>query len=1141
VQSYTLERLCLSGREALSSPESAPVNLTSTSLDEPARLQHALLQAQGNVLRAARLLGVSRSALRYRMRRYGIARPGREECLRLLETGGELEASRTVQTAPSAPSGWEQKLVAVLAIEYIWPEATAREPFHAILWTQAAHWEQRLLEQVQGFGGVVLQRSPSLILAAFGIPQTLEQLPQRAVQTALMLRHLDSETSGAGARPELRLAVHWGRLLVDGQASEPTAQLRAVGETLAWPIRLLGYASPGEILVSHEVERLLAGWYELHERQVPRTGQLSEQRAVYSVVGLRPQGSRLEMHGRRPLSRFVGREREMTTLHDLVTRVEEGRGQVVGIIGEPGVGKSRLSYEFVRSQVPQPWLHLETRAVSYGQATPYLPCIDLLKGYFQLNERDTISTICTRVTTVLQTLDVALSSTRAALLALLDVPVEDPQWHTLDPPQRRQQMFQAVKRLLLRESQKQPLLVVVENLHWLDTETQACLDSLVESLPTARILLLVTYRPEYQHGWGNKTYYTQLRLDPLSQAHAHALLDALLGDAVDLQPLKQRLIALTQGNPFFLEESVQTLLDTGDVVAELGGYRLVTPLQLLQVPATVHAVLAARIDRLPAEEKRLLQTAAVIGTEVPLPLLLAIAELSEAVLHGGLAHLQAAEFLYETHLFPEVEYTFKHALTHEVAYRSLPQERRRALHARIVEVLEACAGDRLADQVERLAAHAVRGEVWDKALDYCRQAGAKAMARSASREAVGFFEQALSTLPYLPEQRDTHEQAIDMRLALRSALQPSGDFGRILVYLHEAEALAVALDDPRRLGRVSHFLANLFTLRGAYEQAIAAAQRALALATASGEAVLQAQANVYLGFAYQDQGDYRQAADCLRHAVMFFEGTRRHERFGEVFLPAVYSRARLAWCHAELGTFAEGRVCGDEGLRIAEAVAHPASLMYASCGSGLLALRQGDLPGALALLERAMGLCQDVHLPLYFPWIAAALGTAYTLDGRFADAVPLLTQGLEQSAATARAYFETLCRLALGEARMLTGHLEEAHTLAERTLALTRTHQIRGYQVYALHLLGEIATRRDPPQSELAIAHYQQATSLAEALGMRPLQAHCHHSLGTLHARAGAWPQARAELSTAIKMYRSMHMTFWLPQAEAALAQIKRQ
>jgi predicted ATPase len=382
------------------------------------------------------------------------------------------------------------------------------------------------------------------------------------------------------------------------------------------------------------------------------------------------------------------------------------------------------------------------------------------------------------------------------------VPVEDPQWQALDPPQHRQQTFQAIKHLLLRASQVQPLLVVMENLHWLDTETQACLDTLIESLPMARLLLLVTYRPEHQHGWGNKTYYTQVRLDALSPAQADAFLQALLGDDRGLTPLKHLLITRTAGNPFFLEESVRTLVESGALIGAPGAYRLAQSVPTIQVPETVQVVLAARMDRLTPEDKRLLQTAAVIGMEVPFPLLQAIADLPEEALHRGLAHLQAAELLYETRLLPALAYTFKHALTHDVAYESLLPEPRRALHGHTVDALEALVGEWLDEQVERVAHHALRGEVWHTAVAACRQAGEKALARSAYREAVGYFEQALTALPHLPETRARHEQALDLRLALRTALWPSGDWGRMLACLREAEALAVALDAPRQLAGV---------------------------------------------------------------------------------------------------------------------------------------------------------------------------------------------------------------------------------------------------------------------------------------------------------------------------------------------------
>jgi tetratricopeptide (TPR) repeat protein len=396
-------------------------------------------------------------------------------------------------------------------------------------------------------------------------------------------------------------------------------------------------------------------------------------------------------------------------------------------------------------------------------------------------------------------------------------------------------------------------------------------------------------------------------------------------------------------------------------------------------------------------------------------------------------------------------------------------------------------------------------------------------------------------LGHLPESRDTCEQAIDLRLALYHVLVASGDLGRGCVYLREAEALAAVHNDHRRLGQVFVSLSCYFYLMGAYDQTITAAQRALALATAGGEVGLHELANPYLGLAYHAQGDYRRAIDCLRQTRASLDGARRHERFGQVILPAVTCSAWLAWSQAELGMFAEGRTFGDAGLQIAEAVACPPSLMRASWGSGLLALRRGDLPRALPLLERAMGLRQDTDIPLYFPWMGAALGAAYTLDGRIADAVSLLTRALEQTTAIAMAGFQALCSLSLAEAQMLAGRLEEAHAHAERALAHARAYQERGHQAYALRLLGDIAVRREPPEIAQAEAHYQHALALAEELGMRPLQAHCHHSLGTLYSQTGRDDLARLALSTAIELYHAMDMTFWLPQAEAALAQVEEQ
>jgi predicted ATPase len=536
-------------------------------------------------------------------------------------------------------------------------------------------------------------------------------------------------------------------------------------------------APPGTICVTAATFRLVEGFVQVNALGPFPVKGLPEPVEVFELVGASAIRRRLQAAATRGLTHFVGRDQELVVMQQALAQAGAGHGQAVALVGEAGVGKSRLVYECVHSHRTQGWRVLESASVSYGKATPYFPVIDLLRRYSHVDDGDDLRTIRAKITGQVLTLDAALQDTVPALLSLLDALPEDSPFLTLDPPQRRQRTLDALKRLLLRESQVEPLLLVFEDLHWIDSETQVLLNSLVESLPTARILLLVNYRPEYQHGWGSKTYYTQLRLDPLPPVSADALLQALLGDDPSLAPFTQLLIARTEGNPFFLEESVRTLVETGVLVGEPGAHRLAQALLTVQVPATVQAILAARIDRLPPEEKRLLQTAAVIGSEVPLPLLQVITELPEGALHGGLAHLQAAEFLYETRLFPEREYTFKHALTQEVAYGSLLQERRRALHAQIVEALEALTGDRVAEQVDLLTHHALRGEVWDKAVAYGWQAGDKAMARSAYREAVGYFEQVLQALPPLSAQRDTREQAIDLRLALRSALQPIGDVG----------------------------------------------------------------------------------------------------------------------------------------------------------------------------------------------------------------------------------------------------------------------------------------------------------------------------------------------------------------------------
>jgi class 3 adenylate cyclase/pimeloyl-ACP methyl ester carboxylesterase len=605
-----------------------------------------------------------------------------------------------------------------------------------------------MMDAVHRYEGTVNQVLGDGIMALFGAPIAHEDHPLRACYAALAMQvamqlYAEEVRRRHGVVLRIRVGLNAGEVVVRAIGNDLHMDYSAVGQTVHLAARLEQLAPPGSILLTAATLRLVEGLVRVNALgPIPVKG-LPEPVEVFELIGTSAIHRRLQAAATRGLTRFVGRQTELAALRQALERAGAGHGQAAAVVGEAGVGKSRLVYEFIHSHHTRNWLVLECASVSYGKATAYFPVVDLLKRYVHVDDGDDTRTMRAKVTGQVLTLDAALQETIPALLTLLDALPEDHPFLTLEPPQRRQRTLDALKRMLLRESQVQPVLLVCEDLHWIDAETQALLDSLVESLPTAQMLLLTNYRPEYQHGWGSKTYYTQLRLDPLPPESADEFLQALLGDDPSLTPLKQLLIARTEGNPFFLEESVRVLVETGVLVGERGVYRPAQALSTIQVPATVQAVLGARIDRLSAEEKHLLQTAAVIGNELSLPLLQAIAELPEDALHRGLAHLQAAEFLYETSLFPELTYTFKHALTRDVDYGGLLHERRRLLHGRVgVAMAELYAG-RLVEYAETLAYHFEQGEVWAKAVHYLLSAAEKAKAQYAYSQAVHFCTRAL--------------------------------------------------------------------------------------------------------------------------------------------------------------------------------------------------------------------------------------------------------------------------------------------------------------------------------------------------------------------------------------------------------------
>jgi class 3 adenylate cyclase/tetratricopeptide (TPR) repeat protein len=998
-----------------------------------------------------------------------------------------------------------------------------------------------MMGAVHRYEGTVNQVMGDGIMALFGAPIAHEDHAVRACYAALQMqdsvkRYAEEAWRAHGVAVQIRVGLNSGEVVVRAIRNDLHMDYTAVGETTHLAARMEQAARPGTVLIAPATLALVEGFVAVKSLgPVPVKGR-GEPVEVYELSGIGPARTRLQAAARRGLTRFVGRNAEIEVLRRSLEHAGAGHGQAVAIVGEAGVGKSRLVWEFTQSPRTHGWLVLETGSVSYGRTTPYLPVIELLKTYLSIQERDGQREIRERVAGKLVTLDRTLEPLVTPLLALLDVPVDNVAWGALDPPQRRQRILEAVKRVLLRESQVRPLLLLFEDLHWIDSESQALLDGLVESLPTARVLLLVSYRPEYQHAWGSKTYYTQRRIDPFPAESAEELLAGLLGQDGSLEPLRRVLIERTEGNPFFLEETVQTLVETKVLVGNPGAYRMTKEQDVWPIPATAQAILAARIDRLPAEDKRLLQAASVIGKHVPFTLLQAIADAPEERLRGALTHLQTGEFLYETSVFPDLEYTFKHALTHEVAYGSVLQDRRRALHARIVEALEALYPDRLTEQVERLAHHAFRGEVWEKAVTYLRQAGVKALAHSAYREAVTFFEQALTALHPLPDTHEKVERAIDLRLDLRQSLFPLNELATVWRYLQEAEGLARTLDDPRRLGWVSAYMSGHHVHTGGHATEVRTlAQRVETIAERLGDVPLEIAAQYYLAAASDLSGNYRATERVCRNVMQSLRDPRTREGFGLATFPAVFFRTVLARVLAQRGVFDEGNAHGQEAIRIAEALDQPFSVVVGCLDLAYLKSVRGELSQAAGLLERAVGQCSEWNITSHTPVAMASLGHVYAWSGRIEEGVSRLQLALTDYERTGIGYRHSLSVGQLGEAYLLADQVENARAWADRAVSLARGRGERGYEAWALRLLGDIGSHHARPDVTTAAAHYGAAMSLASELEMRPLVAHCHHGLGRLYRRMGHPVQAEEHLTTARAMYAELGMTYWLERLERSM------
>ena len=660
-----------------------------------------------------------------------------------------------------------------------------------------------MIEAVRRYDGYVVQSTGDGIFALFGAPVAHEDHPQRALYAALRLqeelkRYSDRMRQEGRLPLQARVGVNTGELVVRSiQTGAAHTEYTPIPHTANLAARMQMLAPIGSIAVTEQVRKLCEGYFLFNGLGPTKVKGVSEPVNVYEVTGIGPLRTRLQRAAGRGLTKFVGREGEMDTLRHAAEQAKSGHGQIVAALAEPGVGKSRLYFEF-KATSQSDWMVLETFSVSHGKASAYLPLIDLLRNYFDITVADDERKRREKVTGRVVALDRSLEDTLPYLFSLLGIVEGDDPLAQMDGQVKKRRTLEAIKRILLRESLNQPLMVIFEDLHWIDEQTQELLNLLADSIGTAKLLLLVNYRPEYSHQWNSKTYYTQLRLDPLGKESADEMLSALLGASPapatqspgahlerssddlqvagrvrahnSLEGLKRVIIERTEGNPFFMEETVQMLFDEGALARDGVAVRITKPLSDLKIPPTVQAILAARIDRLPANEKDLLQTLAVLGKEFQVSLVRAVTARSDDALNLMLGNLQLAEFIYEQPAIGDIEYSFKHALTQQVAYDSLLIQRRKLLHERAGVALEPMFAGQLEDHLNDLAHHYSRSDNISKAVEYLERAGQQSLQRSAYADGIASLGAAIDLLQRLADSPECIQRELLLQLAVGPAL-----------------------------------------------------------------------------------------------------------------------------------------------------------------------------------------------------------------------------------------------------------------------------------------------------------------------------------------------------------------------------------
>jgi predicted ATPase/class 3 adenylate cyclase len=979
-----------------------------------------------------------------------------------------------------------------------------------------------MTEAVHRFDGTVNQVLGDGIMAVFGAPVSHEDHAVRGACAALAMqvavRRLTNPSWAArGIAPEIRVGINSGEVVVRSVRNELTLEYRAVGSTTHLAARMEQMASRGSILLTENVMRLGRGMLRARPLGPLSVRGVIEPVHAFELTGVATR-TRFQATLARGLSPFIGRDAALSVLVEALRGAVSGRSAAVLVTGDPGIGKSRLCHELVRSADARACRVLEASAPSYARTTPHALLAGLVKSLLEIDDDDSPESVERKAGAHLAAIGLADKKVLSVVLELVGIIRGDDPWQELDPVQRMRAIEQAVRELLTRWCNEGPAIVLLEDLHWADTESMAFVYGLFRSLPGDRTLLLGTSRLEPRPLWPEGADVPACALEPLPPADSGALLTALVGRDQSLAALRTRLADRTEGNPFFLEESVRAYVDMGTLQGTPGGYVVRKGAPDILVPATIESLVATRLDQIDLEALEVLQAAAVLGDESPVDVLRTVTELEPADFDPRFAKLTGADLFYQTGPFRAPVFRFRHALIRDVAYGQMLRARRRELHGRALQTLESLHETRLAENVERLADHAYQAEIWIKSAHYHKLACVRAASRGANAQAVSHLDRGLAVLSRAEPGEARDLLAIDLRLVALAPLWPFGDHERIISLLHEAQTCAQALGDKKCLAKIYSQLGTTLWLRGCHAEAMEVAERAHALARELEHFPLATAARFSLALLHHARGQLTDGLSMFRQLISEIRGPIASRRLGWAGYPSVLARAFVISCNGLRGDFAEADRMFAEGRSMADELDHPYSRTMILEEYGFCQLVRGDVRSARELLELAMRICIENEVTVMHAPIAARLGSALIESGNLAEGRALIEDALaRETHRTAGHYAQTYLLLALSDAHVRGEEPALALASARRAEEITRLAGEGAYHVCALtQLAAALACARDRVG---ALDAHASALRQARELEMAPFEALVLEGRAGVLADQGDRAQGLRELDSAADIW----------------------